>query len=125
GGFCVSRGRALVWARFALFVGNSLHRHYARFFGGFNGFARRGNDRALSLFANVDLLRLTQLQLRFAQNRRSVLVSIGDMRDAHRIASFEELNWSLAIDTKDRVIDACVRGTVGTTADKLELSVDI
>ena len=79
--------------------------HHARFFRGFDNFARGGFDRFFLALAAVDVFGVFELLLGSGQRRGGVFVGLRDARDANGVARFEEFERRFAVDAEDGVFD--------------------
>ena len=86
-----------------------LYSHQTRFFRSFGCFLGGGFDCFLLLLLPVEFFRMEQLLVSLRQNRARVFVTGCDMRDANRIARFEQFQRSLWIDSENRILNVRVR----------------
>ena len=101
-----------------------FHGHQAGFFGGFGGFFGGGFDGGLVLFLAINFFGVQELLAGFGKNRGGVFVGGGDVRDADRVARFEEFERSLAVDAENCVLNVGVRGGIGAAGYEFVFGVD-
>src|SRR5205823_14114389 len=93
--------------------------HHARFFRCLGSFAGHGVDGIVRLFAGVIILGFAKQLLRIIEWGRSVLVGVGCLRNADRIARFEQAERGLLVHPVNRLVYRLDVGGVHVVVDDL------